>query len=258
MDDQTVVASGWSAGKLVVRQGVQAGKSFPLGRQAVVLGREESADIALQDAEMSRRHASVSWGEGHYVLEDLRSTNGTYLNGTMIRAPQQLKHGDTIGVGQTVLEFEWPAAARAAQLASESPGYSAPPPPPSAPPQPAYEAPRYSAPPPPPLPPPPPPAQPIYEAPRYSAPPPQPVYEAPRYSAPPPAPPAVQEQPKPGRSRCLLIGCGCLVVLVLLVVGAFAVVMFAMPERLKEIQRMLDQNNVPIQLTMATLRSLMA
>ncbi len=231
MDDQTVVASGWTEARLVVRQGAQTGKSFSLGRQLVVLGREESVEISLQDPEMSRRHASISWREGYYVLEDLRSTNGTYLNGTLIREPQQLNNGDTIGIGHTVVEFEWPVGAQ--------------------PRQPVYEEPRPS----------PQPYQPVYEEPRYGAPPPAPPIPAP---SPPPAPvatpsaPAGQEQAREGSNRCLLIGCGCLVLLVLLVVGAFAVVMFAMPEQLKDIQQWLDEQGIPIQLTLAYLSNLVA
>jgi hypothetical protein len=229
MDDQTVVASGWPEARLVVRQGAQVGKTFSLGRQAVVLGREESAEVSLQDPEMSRRHAGISWRDGAYVLEDLRSTNGTYLNGTLIRAPQQLNNGDTIGVGHTVVEFEWPAGAQ--------------------PRQPVYEEPRYSA----------QPQQPAYQEPRYSAPTPPPPMPLPPSPPPPmaaPPPPAVREQAREGPSRCLLIGCGCLVLLVLLAVGALAVVMFAMPEQLKDIQKLLDEYGVPIQLTMAYLSNL--
>jgi hypothetical protein len=201
MEDQTVVAAGWTGAKLVVRQGAQTGMTYALGRTPVVLGREEGAEISLQDPEMSRRHARISWQEGYYVLEDLRSTNGTYLNGTVIRGPQRLNQGDTIGIGQTVLEFEWQAGA--------------------APRQPVYEAPRYSAPqPPPPSPPTPPP----------SPPPP-----------PPPPPPPAETESKPGRSRCFLIGCGCLILLLLLIVGAAVIIYYTMPEQLKPLEDMLNQ-----------------
>lgn len=232
MDDATVVAGGFSGAKLVVRQGTLEGKSFSLGRQPAVLGREESADIALPDPEMSRRHARVSWQDGHYVLEDLRSTNGTSVNGTLIRVPHTLSPGDRIGVGQTVLEFEWSTVAPATQPAFHEPAYTAPPPPPAMPPPPP------PAPPPPAMPPPPPPA------PRPSpAPLPQPI------PAPVQAPvAAAANEAKPGQSRCLLYGCGCLILLFLLVVGAFAATIYLLPDQLRPLQDILDQYKIPLQL----------
>jgi hypothetical protein len=234
MDNATVVAGGLSGAKLVVRQGVQEGRSFPLGRQPVVLGREESADVALQDPEMSRRHARVSWHEGSYVLEDLRSTNGTSLNGVVIRAPQQLSHGDRISVGQTVLEFEWATLPLAQQPAYQETPYAAPPPPPPspAPPvrQPAYQEVPYVPPP----------------MARPAPPPPSPM------SPPQPLPPpvaAVEDAPKPGQSRCLLFGCGCLILLFLVALGGFVAAMYMVPDQLKPVQDFLDQYKIPIQLT---------
>jgi hypothetical protein len=79
--------------------------SFPLAGNQIVIGREEGMDIALQDPESSRRHALVSWRGGQFVIEDLGSTNGTFVNGVQITAPQVLNPGDSIGIGQTALVF---------------------------------------------------------------------------------------------------------------------------------------------------------
>jgi hypothetical protein len=217
-----------------VRQGAQEGKSFSLGRQAVVLGREESADIALPDPEMSRRHARVVWQEGRYVLEDMRSTNGTSVNGVVIRGPHQLNPGDRIGVGQTVLEFEWPTAPSAGQPAVQGPVYAPPPPPVPAmpPPPPAPPAAPPPAPPPPTMAPPPPSPAPL----------PQPM------PAPVQAPVAAAEEAKPKQSRCLLYGCGCLILLFLLVVGAFVATIYLVPDQLRQLQDILDQYTIPLQL----------
>jgi hypothetical protein len=106
MEDQTVMASGWSQAKLVVRQGPQTGTSFPLPPHSTEIGRDETADISLQDPEMSRRHVRISWQEGRYILEDLNSTNGTFLNNTRVTAAQRLSPGDKIRMGQYVLEFQ--------------------------------------------------------------------------------------------------------------------------------------------------------
>lgn len=105
-DEPTMLGQGRPSANLVVRQGTQAGMSFPiLGNQAVI-GREEGVDIVLQDPESSRRHTRVSWQMGQFVIEDLGSTNGTFVNGVQITSPQILNSGDSVGIGQTVLVFQ--------------------------------------------------------------------------------------------------------------------------------------------------------
>ena len=59
------------------------------------------------DGEISRVHARVYRGQsGQLVIEDLGSTNGTYVNGTRIAAPHPLSHGDQVRVGKTTMSFE--------------------------------------------------------------------------------------------------------------------------------------------------------
>lgn len=104
-NEPTMMGQGRPAATLVVRQGPQAGMSYPLAGNQIVIGREEGMDIALQDPESSRRHALVSWRGGQFVIEDLGSTNGTFVNGVQITSPQVLNPGDSIGIGQTALVF---------------------------------------------------------------------------------------------------------------------------------------------------------
>ncbi len=140
MDDKTVVGSRRPPASLVVRQGVRAGTAFPLTTDSVVLGREEGVDISLRDPEVSRQHARISWQAGTYVLEDLGSTNGTFLNGMQITGQRPLRPGDSIGLGQTILVLQPQAAAEptaavpasrpAAAQAPAQPAYVPPPPPP--------------------------------------------------------------------------------------------------------------------------------
>jgi ABC-2 type transport system ATP-binding protein len=95
-----------SAGEVLrVIAGPTAGTDIPLG-QDVPIGRSVQGPGAFGgDDELSRSHARVVLrGDGGYALEDLGSTNGTYLNGWRIPAPQLLSAGDRIQVGQTVLE----------------------------------------------------------------------------------------------------------------------------------------------------------
>ena len=105
-DEPTMMGSGRPSAMLVIRQGPQAGMSFPLTGQQSVIGREEGLEIVLQDPESSRRHSRVYWQAGRYVIEDMGSTNGTFVNGIQITGPQFLNAGDSIGVGQTALVFQ--------------------------------------------------------------------------------------------------------------------------------------------------------
>lgn len=105
-DEPTMMGAGRPSATLVIRQGPQAGMSFPLTGSQAVIGREEGLEIVLQDPESSRRHSRVYWQAGHYIIEDMGSTNGTFVNGIQITGPQFLNAGDSIGIGQTALVFQ--------------------------------------------------------------------------------------------------------------------------------------------------------
>ena len=105
-NEPTMMSQGPPSATLVIRQGPQAGMSFPLLGNQVIIGREESIDITLQDPEASRRHARISWQAGQFVIEDMGSTNGTFINGVQITTPQMLNPGDSVGIGQTALVFQ--------------------------------------------------------------------------------------------------------------------------------------------------------
>ena len=85
--------------------GFEPGSAFELA-QEVVLGRGSSADIQLEDTFASARHARIAPQGSVMVLEDLGSTNGTYLNGEPLRGPKPLHHGDRIRIGDTEFSFE--------------------------------------------------------------------------------------------------------------------------------------------------------
>jgi predicted component of type VI protein secretion system len=71
----------------------------------IEIGRDASATLSLQDEQMSRRHARVSAQGDLAIVEDLGSTNGTYVNEQPIEGPRALRAGDRIRVGLTVLEL---------------------------------------------------------------------------------------------------------------------------------------------------------
>lgn len=88
---------------LFVRSESQQGQEFEVG-DVVVLGRSEETDVVLDDPYASEFHLRLVSQENGMMLHDLGSTNGTYVNGRRVSAPTELKRGDTIQVGKTVME----------------------------------------------------------------------------------------------------------------------------------------------------------
>lgn len=71
----------------------------------ITVGRLEDNDLVLQKNNVSKRHARLMYSDGRYVVSDLHSTNGTYINGRRITAPVVLKEGDKIYVGDYILSL---------------------------------------------------------------------------------------------------------------------------------------------------------
>jgi pSer/pThr/pTyr-binding forkhead associated (FHA) protein len=89
---------------LEIVEGDDAGRQIPVDGP-VEIGRDESTNLALDDEQASRRHARVSAQGDLAVVEDLGSTNGTYVNGQPIEGPRAVRPGDTIRIGMTVIEL---------------------------------------------------------------------------------------------------------------------------------------------------------
>ena len=145
--------------KLILKSGTGTGTEYPLEKTEIFLGRDLSNDIVINDPEVSRRHARLVLTGNAYAIEDLGSTNGTFLRGQRLTAPVVLTPGENITLGEnvviayefipidpdaTVAAFRRPApsasqpVAPAAQSITPAPQYT----PPIAPTPPQYVAPQ--------------------------------------------------------------------------------------------------------------------
>jgi len=94
-----------AAGRLVVREPAElAGREFPLGDELTV-GRAAGCQVTLDDTYASQLHARIFRREGNFLVEDLGSTNGTYLNRHRVSGPMVMQPGDKLQIGSTLLEL---------------------------------------------------------------------------------------------------------------------------------------------------------
>ena len=176
--------------RLFMRQGPRAGQTFDVVKPIAVIGREAGNDIVIEDPQVSRHHAKLTLQGGSYVVEDLGSTNGTFMDGRRIMTPTPLLIGGRLGLGDTVVLEVQPGG-----VGEQPQPVVSPPPAPAFSPPPAYSP-----------------------TPAYGAP-------LPAYGAPTSPPPPVE---KKGRS-CWVWGCGCLVALIVLMIVAAVLLYFFAP-----------------------------
>ena len=91
---------------VVVLYGPELGKRATLGRGAFQIGRSSKNELPIDQESVSRHHARISAGHGRsYLIEDLGSTNGTFVNDEKVKDRHPLKDGDQIRVGRSILKF---------------------------------------------------------------------------------------------------------------------------------------------------------
>lgn len=92
--------------KLVVTEGLLTGTVIPLNTAQVTIGRAPDSTVVIEDDYASSRHARVYPSEGAWVVEDLGSTNGTWIDRTRITTPTVLPVGAALRVGRTTLQMQ--------------------------------------------------------------------------------------------------------------------------------------------------------
>src|SRR3712207_3776312 len=102
--------------KLSIVEGPNSGQELDVAEGAVIGRDPQAASVAIEDPEASRKHASVSASGGGLSIEDLGSTNGTFVNGERVEGTRPLTDGDRIKIGTTVLEVR--GAIEATQVGS--------------------------------------------------------------------------------------------------------------------------------------------
>lgn len=92
-----MIQEGW---RLAIIAGPDSGQSYALAGQSRI-GRHPDNEIRLTDSQVSRYHALIQRRDEGYVISDLGSGNGVYVNGKLISGPARLAAGDAISVGVT-------------------------------------------------------------------------------------------------------------------------------------------------------------
>ncbi|MFC2023296.1 FHA domain-containing protein [Chloroflexota bacterium] len=105
---------------LYAEQGNLAGQDVPLDQPALSVGRGEENDLVLQEHGVSRRHARIQRVSQGWVLTDLGSTNGTFVNGQRIGESYLLRPGDRLAIGSCMFEVRQAAGAESPSEAPES------------------------------------------------------------------------------------------------------------------------------------------
>lgn len=90
---------------LVVIYGDDLGRRIPLGMEPTGIGRSSKCDVQIDQDSVSRNHCRIQLNGKTYSIRDLGSTNGTYVNDELIVDETNLRDGDQIKVGRTILKF---------------------------------------------------------------------------------------------------------------------------------------------------------
>lgn len=94
-----------TANKLIITEGALQGTSIPLGSTPITIGRAPNSTIVLDDDFVSTNHARLIPQEKEWIIEDLGSTNGTWIARDRVTSPTVLKPRTTLRIGRTSMEI---------------------------------------------------------------------------------------------------------------------------------------------------------
>ena len=107
--------------KLTLLLGRRTMQAYDFKQPSIIVGRDDGADVLIDNASVSRRHAEIRLGDEGWVVEDLGSSNGTYLKGQKISGAQSIGLGDEIGFGKFSIVFGKALGEGEVPLATPSP-----------------------------------------------------------------------------------------------------------------------------------------
>ena len=91
---------------LLILSSEELGRTFIIDKDEITIGRDDHCDIRLDDPEVSAQHCRITVpGDKTFILEDLGSTNGSFINRKAVKKPTQLFYSDRVVLGKTVLRF---------------------------------------------------------------------------------------------------------------------------------------------------------
>lgn len=93
------------SGCLIVIYGQEMGRRVRVGTEPMVIGRSPQCDIQVDQESVSRNHCRIRFTGDGFLVQDLGSTNGTYVNDDVVEGEGRLRHGDQLKVGRTILKF---------------------------------------------------------------------------------------------------------------------------------------------------------
>ena len=91
--------------QLVIVEGALTGTAVPLGSSPILIGRAPDATIVLDDDFVSTHHARLTPNGNHWIVEDLGSTNGTWIDRTRVSTPTVFRPGTQLRIGRTSMEL---------------------------------------------------------------------------------------------------------------------------------------------------------
>ncbi|ROS77771.1 type III secretion system (T3SS) inner membrane Yop/YscD-like protein [Curtobacterium sp. PhB130] len=97
--------SGDVATRLVITEGAREGMEMPLGRGPITVGRSSESNVVIRDDYTSTHHARLELQQSGWVVIDLESTNGTFVNGQKVTAPVTVAERTPITIGTTTFEL---------------------------------------------------------------------------------------------------------------------------------------------------------